>query len=103
MWPSICRGTRAGSQFGIWLATAVIRPNVNDVTPRSARMRRMTASRSLRILRRPAPALRLRLNKRRTLALSAAPDDDERCLGGGVGATGLLPRHQHGRRLADRL
>src|SRR6266511_5175602 len=73
MCPSTSCGTRPGSQFGIWLATAVISPNVNDASPRRNRIRRRARRRSLRTLRRRpfeagAGALRLRQDKRLILA-----------------------------------
>src|ERR671935_2929443 len=76
MWPSTSCCTERGSQFGIWPATAVISPKLNEPRPRSMRMRRRAARRSLRIRRRRplatgAGLLRLRPNKRRILALDA--------------------------------
>src|SRR5918994_247574 len=89
MWPSTSRLTRPGSQFGIWLATAVISPNVNDPRPRRRRRSRRVARRSLRLFRRRpldggAPLLRLRRSKRLILALYGVPDRDEWGLRRGV-------------------
>ncbi len=41
-----------GSSAEIWLASAVIIPNVNEASPRKKRIRRKPSRRSLRILRR---------------------------------------------------
>src|SRR5437588_8684900 len=76
MWPSMSCWTERGSQLGIWPATAVIKPKLNEPSPSSTRMRRRAASRNLRIRRRRpfeagAGLLRLRPNKRRILALDA--------------------------------
>src|SRR5438552_151525 len=76
MWPSTSCGTCLGSQFGIWPATAVISPKLNDARPSSMRIRRRAARRTLRIRRRRpfeagAGRLLLRPNKRPILALDA--------------------------------
>src|SRR5690242_15873786 len=52
MWPSTSCGTWRGSQFGIWLATAVIRPKLNDARPSRKRIRSSAKRRGLRIRRR---------------------------------------------------
>src|SRR5436190_1618676 len=97
MWPSTSWGTCRGSQFGIWLATAVIRPKLNDATPSNRRSRRRTARRSFLIRRRcpfeaGAGLLRLRRSKRTILALSAVLDGQERTARRSVGAAVLLHR-----------
>src|SRR5437868_12776170 len=97
MWPSMSCWTERGSQLGIWPATAVIKPKLNEPSPSSTRMRRRAASRNLRIRRRRpfetgAGLLRLRPNKRRILALDA----EERLLRRSVRAACLLDRDQHG-------
>src|SRR5919204_3589137 len=81
MCPSTSCGTRAGSQFGIWPATAVIRPKVNAAVPRTRRRRRRATRRSFRILRlcpfgTATPVRRLRRNKRRILALDVLNRDE---------------------------
>src|SRR6266571_2738377 len=102
MWPSSARGTRVGSQFGIWLATAVISPKVNDASPRRPRMRMSARRRSFRILRRrPFEAgsglLRLRRSKRRILALRGVLDSNEGLTRGGVRSACTLQRDHHER------
>src|SRR5689334_21861890 len=52
MCPSTSCGTWRGSQFGIWLATAVSRPKLNDARPSRKRIRTSVKRRSLRIRRR---------------------------------------------------
>src|SRR3954467_15309138 len=102
MCPSTSRGTRAGSQVGIWLATAVISPNVNDATPTKRRMTRRAVRRSFRILRRRpfeagARVLRFRRSKRRILALSGVPHDGERLARRALAPSGrLLGDHYRG-------
>src|SRR5438309_5114051 len=76
MCPSTSCGTARGSQLGIWPATAVISPKLNDPRPSRTRIRSRAERRSLRIRRRRpfeagAGLLRLRPNKRRILALDA--------------------------------
>src|SRR6185503_17036667 len=100
MCPSTSRGTCAGSQVGIWLATAVISPNVNDATPTKRRMTRRAVRRSFRILRRcpfeaGAGGLRFRPSKRRILALSGVPDDDERLARWALASAGRLFGDHH--------
>src|ERR1041385_7205296 len=95
MWPSTSCGTCRGSQFGIWLATAVSSPKLNDARLSSSRIRRTTAKRSFRILRRRpfdagAGRLRLRRSKRRILALDA----QNRLLRRRVDAAGTLLRDE---------
>src|SRR5438128_3883600 len=101
MCPSTSCGTRAGSQFGIWLAIAVIRPNVNEAVPSSPRMKRRARRRSLRILRRrpfPVPRLlRLPRSKPGILALNSVFDPYEGVRRGSVDAAGLFHGDQHGR------
>src|SRR2546423_13077436 len=102
MWPSTSCGTCLGSQFGIWPATAVISPKLNDASPSSRRIRRRAARRSLRIRRRrPFAAgtglLRLRPNKRRILALDAQEGLPRRR----VDAASLLHRHEDARARLD--
>src|SRR6185437_16292416 len=101
MCPSTSRGTCAGSHVGIWLATAVISPNVNDATPRKRRMTRRAVRRSFRILRRcpfeaGARVLRFRRSKRRILALSGVPDDGERLARRALAPAGRLFGDHHG-------
>src|SRR5262249_46325869 len=84
MCPSPSCGTRRGSQFGTWLATAVISPKLNDARPRTKRMRTSARRRSLRIRRR---------RKRGILALDA----QKRLLCRRVDAARALDRHEHAR------
>src|SRR5919201_5706375 len=98
MCPSTSRWTWAGSQFGIWPATAVIIPNENEEKASRPRIRRRRARRSLRILRRCPPGaagLRLRPSKRRSLGRRRVPDDHERLLRRGVDTAVLLLGHHH--------
>src|ERR671922_964874 len=100
MCPSTSCGTRPGSQFGIWLATAVIRPKTKEVRPRRKRMKRSAARRSLRIFRRRrlepgAWALRLRRNKRRILALGGVLHPHEGLARRSLGAPGALLGDHH--------
>src|SRR5512133_880183 len=106
MWPSTSWGTCRGSQFGIWLATAVIRPKLKDASPTSRRMSRRTARRSLRIRRlRPfgagAGLLRLRRNKRRILALGGVLDGQEWLARGSIRTAVPLDREHYGGLLRD--
>src|SRR3954447_14947650 len=98
MWPSTSCGTWRGSQFGIWLATAVISPKLNDDTPSRRRSNRMVRRRSLRIRRRRpfeagAGVLRLRRSKRTILALNA----EERLLRRRVHAAAAFLGDEHAR------
>src|SRR5438874_10516012 len=107
MCPSTSRGTRLGSQVGIWLAIAVIRPNVKDIAPSTTRSKRSAERRSLRILRRRpleagARVLRLRRSKRRILALSGVPHDDEGLARGGLAPSGRFPGDHDPRAFGDR-
>src|SRR4029453_8085353 len=108
MWPSTSRGTRDGSPVGIWLATAVIRPNVNEEIPRKRRSRRSAVRRSLRILRRrplepAASVVRLRRSKRSMLALRAVPHDHKRAGRRRVSSAAWLLRHHDGGTRRNRL
>src|SRR5919201_7009075 len=114
MCPSTSRWTWAGSQFGIWPATAVIIPNENEEKASRPRIRSRRARRSFRILRRCPPGaadLRLRPSKRRILdpwpgggrALRprGVPHGHERHLRGRVDAPVLLLGHHHGGAVRD--
>src|SRR5439155_14743408 len=99
MWPSTSCGTCLGSQLGIWPATAVMSPKLNDARPSSRRISKRAARRSFRIRRRRpfaagAGLLRLRPNNRRILALTAVFDAQEGSLGRRVDASCPLLRDE---------
>src|SRR5215470_16917466 len=85
MCPSTSCGTCLGSQLGIWLATAVISPKLNDARPSRKRMRTSVRRRSLRIRRR---------RKRRILASGAVLDAQERLGRRNVRAAVLFHGHE---------
>src|SRR5262249_28121619 len=89
MCPSTSCGTRRGSQFGTWLATAVISPKLNEARPSTKRMKTSARRRSLRIRRR---------RKQGILALDA----QKRLLRRRVDAARALDRDQHARARPDR-